>query len=195
MKPLSFAARVRLAFLAALTAVIALCVATAYLFPSPWAVLLVAVGFGLPVGWWFLDRALLPATGGRGGGLPRRPPGLRAQRPAARPHPGQAAHPGAAPPGGGRLEAGDPHPLARAQQLARPHRFARPLGAADGGEAGARGAPRLGPRRHRGARRPSQGVPGRVRPLRPPAAAGQAGGGAGPVPRRAPAGRPLRARG
>src|SRR4051794_8197455 len=62
MRPLSFAARVRLAFLAALTAVVALCAATAYFFPSPWAVLLVAIGFGLPVGWWFLDRVLLPAT-------------------------------------------------------------------------------------------------------------------------------------
>jgi two-component system nitrogen regulation sensor histidine kinase NtrY len=62
LKPLSFAARVRLAFLAGLAAVIALCVATAYFFPSPWAVLLVAIGFGLPVGWWFLDRALLPAV-------------------------------------------------------------------------------------------------------------------------------------
>ena len=62
MKPLSFAARVRLAFLAGLTAVVALCAVTAYWFPSPWAVLLVAIGFGLPVGWWFLDRVLLPAT-------------------------------------------------------------------------------------------------------------------------------------
>src|SRR4051812_48399413 len=62
MKPLRFAARVRLAFLAALTAVVALCAATAWWFPSPWAVLLVAIGFGLPVGWWCLDRVLLPAT-------------------------------------------------------------------------------------------------------------------------------------
>src|SRR5436309_13063054 len=62
MKPLRFAARVRLAFLAGLAAVIALCAATAWWFPSPWAVLLVAIGFGLPVGWWFLDRVLLPAT-------------------------------------------------------------------------------------------------------------------------------------
>src|SRR3954462_4283920 len=67
MKPLRFAARVRLAFLAALTAVVALCAATAYFFPSPWAVLLVAIGFGLPVGWWFLDRVLLPATRVLGG--------------------------------------------------------------------------------------------------------------------------------
>ncbi len=62
MKPLSFAARVRLAFLAGLAAVVVLCVAAAYFFPSPGAVLLVAIGFGLPVGWWCLDRALLPAT-------------------------------------------------------------------------------------------------------------------------------------
>src|SRR3954447_1901858 len=62
MTPLSFAARVRLAFLAGLTAIVALCAVTAYWFPSPWAVLLVAIGFGLPVGWWFLDRVLLPAT-------------------------------------------------------------------------------------------------------------------------------------
>jgi nitrogen fixation/metabolism regulation signal transduction histidine kinase len=62
MTRLSFAARVRLAFLAGLSAVVALCAATAYLFPSPWAVLLVAAGFGLPVGWWLLDRALLPAV-------------------------------------------------------------------------------------------------------------------------------------
>ena len=213
--------------------------AAACWFPSPWTVLLAAVGFGLPLGWWILDRALIPATrvlqalrdgvqgyrdhdfslnlaadrgdelgelvelynavgdvlrdersaliqremlletvfeatptaivltdargrilfvnrsarelfvtrgryegrafadilaecpeglrealasgrdslfslrpGGRGGGLPRRPPRLRAQRPAARPHPGQAADPRAAAPGGGRLEAGHPHPLA-----------------------------------------------------------------------------------
>jgi two-component system nitrogen regulation sensor histidine kinase NtrY len=62
MKPLSFAARVRLAFLLGLAAVIAVCVATAYWFPSPWTVLLAAAGFGLPLGWWVLDRVLLPAT-------------------------------------------------------------------------------------------------------------------------------------
>lgn len=62
MKPLSFAARVRLAFLGGLAAVIAVCVATAWFFPSPGAVLLAAVGFGLPLGWWVLDRVLLPAT-------------------------------------------------------------------------------------------------------------------------------------
>ena len=62
MKPLSFAARVRLAFLLGLGAVIAVCAVTAYLFPSPWTVLMAAVGFGLPAGWWILDRTLLPAT-------------------------------------------------------------------------------------------------------------------------------------
>jgi two-component system nitrogen regulation sensor histidine kinase NtrY len=61
MKPFGFAARVRLAFLAGLAAVTAVCMATVRFFPSPWTVLMAAVGFGLPLGWWFLDRALLPA--------------------------------------------------------------------------------------------------------------------------------------
>jgi two-component system nitrogen regulation sensor histidine kinase NtrY len=62
MRPLGFAARVRLAFLAGLAAVVAVCMATVWFFPSPWTVLMAAVGFGLPLGWWFLDRSLLPAT-------------------------------------------------------------------------------------------------------------------------------------
>ncbi len=62
MKPLRFIARVRLAFLAALAAVIAICVVTAWWIPSPWVVLLAAVCFGLPLGWWILDRVLIPST-------------------------------------------------------------------------------------------------------------------------------------
>jgi nitrogen fixation/metabolism regulation signal transduction histidine kinase len=62
MTPLSFAARVRLAFLAGLAAALAPAVAAAYFFPSPWTVLLAGAGFGLPLGWWILDRALLPAA-------------------------------------------------------------------------------------------------------------------------------------
>jgi two-component system nitrogen regulation sensor histidine kinase NtrY len=62
MKPLGLASRVRLAFLAGLAAVIGFGVAAAYWFPSPWAVFLASLCFGLPVGWWVLDRVLLPAT-------------------------------------------------------------------------------------------------------------------------------------
>ena len=62
MKPLRFATRVRLAFLAALVAVAGLAAVAAYWFPSPWIVLLAAVGLGLPVGWWILDRILAPAS-------------------------------------------------------------------------------------------------------------------------------------
>jgi nitrogen fixation/metabolism regulation signal transduction histidine kinase len=36
--------------------------AAATWFPSPWTVLWAAAGFGLPLGWWVLDRALLPAS-------------------------------------------------------------------------------------------------------------------------------------
>jgi PAS domain S-box-containing protein len=62
MKPLRFASRVRLAFFLGLLAVVGVCMAAAYWFPSPWTVLLAAVGFGLPLGWWILDRTLIPAT-------------------------------------------------------------------------------------------------------------------------------------
>ena len=62
MKPLRFAARVRLAFLAALATVVAVDVAVAYWFPSPWTVLLASLGLGLPLGWWILDRVLNPAS-------------------------------------------------------------------------------------------------------------------------------------
>src|SRR4029079_7930604 len=54
--------RVRLAFLTALAAVIALAVAAAAWIPSPWAVFLAAFCFGLPLGWWILDRVLIPST-------------------------------------------------------------------------------------------------------------------------------------
>jgi two-component system nitrogen regulation sensor histidine kinase NtrY len=50
MKPLRFPTRVRIAM------------AAAYWFPSPWTVFAATVGFGLPVGWWILDRVLIPAT-------------------------------------------------------------------------------------------------------------------------------------
>jgi len=62
MKPLRFATRVRLAFLAALLAVVLLGMAAAWWFPSPWAVLALCLGLGLPLGWWLLDRALAPAS-------------------------------------------------------------------------------------------------------------------------------------
>jgi two-component system nitrogen regulation sensor histidine kinase NtrY len=62
MKPLVFADRVRLAFVLGLAAVVAIAVVTAYYFPSPWTVLMASVCFGLPVGWWILDRTLLPAS-------------------------------------------------------------------------------------------------------------------------------------
>ncbi len=62
MKPLGFAARVRLAFLAALLVVILLAMAAARWFPSPWTVLALGLGVGLPLGWWLLDRALVPAA-------------------------------------------------------------------------------------------------------------------------------------
>src|SRR3954464_9454909 len=340
MTPLSFAARVRLAYLAALTAVIALCAATAYFFPSPWAVLLVAIGLGLPVGWWFLDRVLLPATRvlgalrdgvqgyrdhdfslnlavnrsdelgelvelynavgdvlrdersaliqremlletvfeatptaivltdardrivfvnraarellltrgryeGRSFGeiLAECPEGLREALASGRDSLFSLDQ-------GGEEEVfhvarrvfelnGRRHDLTLVKRLTpelrrqevdvwkrairtlshelnnslapiaslarsvrlmvgRPEHEERLRSAPrrpEGGQPRARGEARLRPRRHRGARRPSQGVPGRLRPLRPPAAAGQAGGGVEAVPGRAPAGRPLRARG
>lgn len=62
MKPLRLATRVRLAFVAALVPVVGFAMAAAYWFPSPWTVFAAAVCFGLPVGWWVLDRVLLPAT-------------------------------------------------------------------------------------------------------------------------------------
>jgi nitrogen fixation/metabolism regulation signal transduction histidine kinase len=62
MKPLRFAARVRIAFLAALAAVIGIAVAVAVWFPSPWAIFLACFCFGLPLGWWILDRILIPST-------------------------------------------------------------------------------------------------------------------------------------
>jgi nitrogen fixation/metabolism regulation signal transduction histidine kinase len=62
MKPFRLATRVRIAFVAALVAVIGVAVAAAFWIPSPWAVLLAAVGFGVPVGWWILDRVLIPST-------------------------------------------------------------------------------------------------------------------------------------
>jgi PAS domain S-box-containing protein len=62
MKPLRFASRVRLAFLAALLAAVLLAMAAAWRFSSPWAVLAVGVGLGLPIGGWLLNRALVPAS-------------------------------------------------------------------------------------------------------------------------------------
>jgi len=59
---LHFATRVRLAFVAALLAVVGFAMAAAYWFPSPWTVFAAAVCLGLPVGWWILDRVLIPAT-------------------------------------------------------------------------------------------------------------------------------------
>jgi two-component system nitrogen regulation sensor histidine kinase NtrY len=62
MIALRFTTRVRLAFLLGLLAVIAACMAAAQWFPSPWTVLIAGAGFGLPLGWWVLDRVLLPAA-------------------------------------------------------------------------------------------------------------------------------------
>ena len=62
MKPVRFAARVRLAFVAALLAVILLALAAVRWFPSPWTLLALCLGIGLPLGWWLLDRALVPAS-------------------------------------------------------------------------------------------------------------------------------------
>lgn len=61
MKPLQLATRIRLAFLAALFVVIGFAMAAAYWFPSPWTVFAAALCFGLPAGWWVLDRVLVPA--------------------------------------------------------------------------------------------------------------------------------------
>jgi two-component system, NtrC family, nitrogen regulation sensor histidine kinase NtrY len=62
MKPLSFPSRLRLAFLAALLAVVLVATVAVWWFPSPWTVLAAGIGLGLPVGWWLLDRALVPAS-------------------------------------------------------------------------------------------------------------------------------------
>lgn len=62
MKPLGFAARLRLAFLAALLAALLLAAAAAWWLPSPWTVLAAGIGLGLPLAWWLLGRALIPAS-------------------------------------------------------------------------------------------------------------------------------------
>ena len=61
-RTLHLATRIRVAFVAALLAAVGFAMAAAYWFPSPWTVLAASVCFGLPVGWWILDRVLLPAT-------------------------------------------------------------------------------------------------------------------------------------
>jgi nitrogen fixation/metabolism regulation signal transduction histidine kinase len=62
MRPLSFAARLRLAFLAALLAALLLATAAAWWLPSRWSFLAAGLGLGLPIAWWLLDRALVPAS-------------------------------------------------------------------------------------------------------------------------------------
>ena len=56
-----FATRIRLAFLASVLVLGALAALAVYWLPSPWAVLL-ALAFGLPVGWWILGQVLNPAS-------------------------------------------------------------------------------------------------------------------------------------
>lgn len=62
MKPLRFASRVRLAFLAALVAMAAAAAAATHWFPSPEIVLAATLAAGITVGLWLLDRVLNPAT-------------------------------------------------------------------------------------------------------------------------------------
>lgn len=62
MRPLPLATRVRIAFIVAFVPVVGFAMAAAYWFPSPWTVFAAALGFGLPAGWWVLDRVLVPAT-------------------------------------------------------------------------------------------------------------------------------------
>jgi two-component system nitrogen regulation sensor histidine kinase NtrY len=60
--PLRFAARVRLAFLAALAAVAAAAAAAAYWSSSPEIILAATLAAGITVGLWLLARVLTPAT-------------------------------------------------------------------------------------------------------------------------------------
>ena len=62
MTPLRFAARVRLAFLAALVAVAAAATAAAYWSSSPEIILAATLAAGITVGLWLLGRVLNPAT-------------------------------------------------------------------------------------------------------------------------------------
>lgn len=62
MKPLLFATRVRLAFLAALLAVAMAAAATASWLPSPSVVLALSLAAGITIGLWLLSRVLTPAT-------------------------------------------------------------------------------------------------------------------------------------
>ena len=62
MKPLRFAARVRLAFLAALAAVAAAATAVAYWSSSTEIILAATLAAGITVGLWLLGRVLNPAT-------------------------------------------------------------------------------------------------------------------------------------
>ncbi|HWN43060.1 MAG TPA: ATP-binding protein, partial [Thermoanaerobaculia bacterium] len=62
MRALRFAARVRLAFLAALVAVAAAAAAAAYWSSSPEIVLAASLAAGITVGFWLLARVLTPAT-------------------------------------------------------------------------------------------------------------------------------------
>ncbi|HEX5718851.1 MAG TPA: PAS domain-containing protein, partial [Thermoanaerobaculia bacterium] len=62
MNPLRFAARVRMAFLAALVAVAGAATAVAYWSSSPEIVLAATLAAGITVGFWLLARVLTPAT-------------------------------------------------------------------------------------------------------------------------------------
>jgi two-component system nitrogen regulation sensor histidine kinase NtrY len=59
---LPFATRVRLAAVASWLAVAGAAAVASIWLESPWLVLAVAVGLGLPLGWWLLDRVLSPAS-------------------------------------------------------------------------------------------------------------------------------------
>ena len=59
---LPFATRVRLAALASWLAVAGAAAAASVWLESPWLILAVSLGIGLPLGWWILDRVLSPAS-------------------------------------------------------------------------------------------------------------------------------------
>jgi two-component system, NtrC family, nitrogen regulation sensor histidine kinase NtrY len=59
---LPFATRVRLAALASWLAVAGVAAAASVWLESPWLILAVAAAIGLPLGWWLLDRVLIPSS-------------------------------------------------------------------------------------------------------------------------------------
>jgi two-component system, NtrC family, nitrogen regulation sensor histidine kinase NtrY len=59
---LPFATRVRLAAVASWLAIAAAAAAASVWLESPWLILALAVGIGVPLGWWILDRVLVPSA-------------------------------------------------------------------------------------------------------------------------------------